>query len=559
MSFFNNLSALFGTKQAAPAQDRAAATGAATPAKSARPLPQPTPLRKQPIVAKPAKQQENQTQPSPAAASALANQPAARGRLSLTADEKASVQDALREAQSKAREIIVEAKAEALSIRSEAERKSRELSAQLENQQRSIDSKLDKIDERLNQMAKKEAAIDAEKRDVESLKQKLQKTQDEALKRLEKAAHLTVDEAKDELFSDLEKRLAKDMAQFIRQKEETAKSEADDVVKEILVDAMKHGATDYVSEYTISVVTLPSEESKGKIIGKSGRNIHTFEKVTGVDVDLDVSPTEVRLSCYDPVRREIARIALERLVKDGRIQPSRIEETVEKVRSEIDKIIFEAGKSLCHELNVYNLPADLMKLLGKFKYRFSYGQNMIAHTLEETKIGVKLASELGIDANTVKLGCLLHDIGKVSEEEEGSHIELGVKIAKRFNMPQGVIDCIAQHHEDEPFTGAEQMVVYIADAISGARPGARYENYEEYVKRLTQLEDIAQAYEQVKQAYAIQAGREVRVLLEPERSKDDDVKVLSLKIKDEIQNKVTYPGTVTVTVIRETRGQAVAK
>lgn len=543
MSFFNNLSALFGTKQAAQSSPK---PGQPSVAKPSRALPQPTPLQKI-VDPKPAK-----TQLKPAK---QAHQPVVQPSVV----DRAAIEEATRDAQSKAREILVEAKAEALSIRSEAERKSRELAQQLENQQRSLESKLDKIDERLSQMDKKEALIETEKRDIESLKEKLQKAYDEALKKLEKAAHLTVDEAKHELFDDLEKRLAKDMAQFIRQKEEIAKSEADDVVKEILVDAMKHGATDYVSEYTISVVNLPSEESKGKIIGKSGRNIHTFEKVTGVDVDLDVSPTEVRLSCYDPVRREIARISLERLVKDGRIQPSRIEETVDKVRSEIDKIIFEAGKALCHDLNVYNLPADLMKLLGKFKYRFSYGQNMIAHTLEETKIGIKLASELGLDVNIVKLGCLLHDIGKVSEEEEGSHIELGVKIAKRFNMPQGVIDCIAQHHEDEPFTGAEQMVVYIADAISGARPGARYENYEEYVKRLTQLEDIAQAYEQVKQAYAIQAGREVRVLLEPEKSKDDDVKVLSLKIKDEIQNKVTYPGTVTVTVIRETRGQAVAK
>ncbi len=559
MSFFNNLSALFGTKQpggkkASPAKPSAQRLSVAIPAPL--PLKPVQPLKNQPQAkqargraAKDAVAMPGVTQTTPAPVQPLV----------VPTDTKAQLDDLVRDAQSKAREIIVEAKAEALTIRSDAERKSRELATQLENQQRSLDSKLDKIDERLSQMDRKEATIDSEKKDIESLKVKLKQGHDEVLERLEKAAHLTVDEAKTELFTDLESRMARDMAQYIRQREEVAKSEADDRVREILVDAMKHGATDYVPEYTISVVHLPSEEAKGKIIGKSGRNIHTFEKVTGVDVDLDVSPTEVRLSCYDPVRREVGRIALERLVKDGRIQPSRIEETVEKVRSELDKIIFEAGKTLCHDLNVYNLPADLMKLLGKFKYRFSYGQNMIAHTMEETKIGVKLASELGLDVNIVKLGCLLHDIGKVSEEEEGSHIELGVKIAKRFNLPQAVIDCIAQHHEDEPFTGAEQMVVYISDAISGARPGARYENYEEYVKRLTQLEDIATAYEQVKQAYAIQAGREVRVLLEPEHSKDDDVKVLSLKIKDEIQNKVTYPGTVTVTVIREVRGQAVAK
>ncbi|MCA9369055.1 HDIG domain-containing protein, partial [Candidatus Woesebacteria bacterium] len=299
--------------------------------------------------------------------------------------------------------------------------------------------------------------------------------------------------------------------------------------------------------------------TKGKIIGKAGRNINAFEHRTGVDLDLDMSPTEVRLSCFDPVRREIARRSLEKLIKDGRIQPTRIEEVVGKVEKEVDKILLEAGKKLCHDVGVYNLPVDLMRMLGKFKYRFSYGQNLISHTLEETKIGIKIAHELGVDVNTVKMGCLLHDIGKVSEEVEGSHVELGIKIAKRFNLPQPVIDCIAQHHEDEPFTGPEQMVVYIADAISGARPGARYENYDEYVKRLQQLEEIAMQYPAVKQAYAIQAGREVRVLLEPEKSKDNDVTVLSTKIRDEIKEKVTYPGTVTVTVIRELRGQEVAK
>jgi len=232
---------------------------------------------------------------------------------------------------------------------------------------------------------------------------------------------------------------------------------------------------------------------------------------------------------------------------------------VDKVRKEIDKITFEAGKKLCHEVGVYNLPNDLMRMLGKFKYRFSYGQNLIAHTLEETRIGIKLAHELKANVNIVKLGCLLHDIGKVSDEVEGSHVELGVKIAKRFGLPQEVVDCIAQHHEDEALSGPNQMIVYIADAISGARPGARYENYDEYIERLEKLETIANSYEEVSESYAIQAGREIRVLLKPEKSKDDDVTVLATKIRDEIKDNVTYPGTVTVTVIRETRSHEVAK
>ena len=448
-------------------------------------------------------------------------------------------------------EKLLSRPAEELSIRSKAENESRELSRQLEEQQRKLDSKLDRIDERLEQMDKKEAQLEHAEQEVKALKAEYTKKRQEVIDRLEKVAELTKEEAKQALFDNLEKKLTREMAQYIRQKQEEAEAEAEERVQEILIDAMRHGATDYVPEYTVSVVQLPSEETKGKIIGKAGRNIHAFEHRTGVDVDLDMSPTEVRLSCFDPVRREIGRIALERLIKDGRIQPSRIEEVVSKVEKEMDKIIFDEGKRLCHEVGIYNLPNELMRMLGKFKYRFSYGQNLIAHTLEETRIGTKLAHELGLDVNTVKLGCLLHDIGKVSDEAEGSHVELGVKIAKRFNLPQPVIDCIAQHHEDEPFSGPEQMAVYIADAISGARPGARYENYDEYVQRLQQLEDIATSYDSVKQAYAIQAGREIRVLLEPEASKDADVMVLSSKIRDEIKEKVTYPGTVTVTVIRK--------
>lgn len=470
-----------------------------------------------------------------------------------------NIQQIRRDAEAKAREIIVEAKSEALQLRSKAEQEQRELSKQLEQQQRVLQAKLDRIDERLEVIATKEEQLEGKRFEIIERKQEVEKEKEKVLKQLEKVSSLTRDEAREELLRRLEKKLSREMALFIRQKEEEAHAEADDKVKEILIDAMKHGATDYVPEYTISVVTLPSEDTKGKIIGKSGRNINAFERRTGVDVDLDMSPTEVRLSCFNPVRREIARISLERLIKDGRIQPTRIEEVVDKVEKEMEKTTLEAGKKLCHDVGIYNLPIELMRMLGKFKFRFSYGQNLIAHTLEETKIGIKIAHELGLDVNVVKLGCLLHDIGKVSDEVEGSHVELGIKIAKRYNMSQAVIDCIAQHHEDEPFSGPEQMAVYIADAISGARPGARYENYDEYVQRLQKLEEIATQYTEVKQAYAIQAGREIRVLLEPEQSKDDDVKSLSLKIRDEIKEKVTYPGTVTVTVIRETRGSEIAK
>lgn len=527
MSFFGNLSTLFNEGKKGSARPKQAQPKQAQPQKPRVEKKQPQPQTKPQVV-----------QPSPR--------------------DREQAEAIMREAQAKAREIIVEAKDEAFAIKTKAEQETRELHRQVEEQQREINRKLDRIDDRLGQLDERESQLNRRKEELQNLNTQLEENRAKLLKRLEEISGLTREEAKQTLLEGVEKKVTQQMAQLIRQKEEEAMKDADEKAREILVDAMKHGATDYVPEYTISTVEIPSEEIKGKIIGKSGRNIHAFERITGVDIDLDTSPTEVRLSCFDPVRREIARVALERLIKDGRIQPTRIEEVVAKVKTEIEKIMFEAGKRLCHDVGVYNLPPELMQMLGRFKFRFSYGQNLIAHTLEETRIGIKIAHELGADVNIVKLGCLLHDIGKVSEETEGSHVELGIKIAKKYGLPQAVVDCIAQHHEDEPFTGVEQMVVYIADAISGARPGARYENYDEYVKRLEGLEEIANSYEPVKQSYAIQAGREVRVLLDPDNSKDDDVEVLALKIRDRIKNEMTYPGTVTVTVIREKRGKQVA-
>ncbi len=524
MTFFNNLSTLFNAKNGGP---------------------QPT---KKVVVKKPITPNQNH---------ATNHKPVVQSK----PDQKTLVEleNIKREAQAQAKEIVVEAKAEALNIRTKADRESQQILRQAEEQQRTLTLKLDRIDQRLLQMEQKEENLEKERNRLRELQNQVEETKQKVLARLEELAGMTKDEAKQYLLDQTKKRAMQDMAQIVRQKEEEMRAEADTKAREILIDSMKYGATDYVPEYTMSTVTLPSEDAKGKIIGKSGRNIHAFERVTGVDVDLDVSPTEVKLSCFDPVRREVAKISLEKLVKDGRIQPSRIEEIVNKTKKELDKVMFEEGKNLCHAVGVYNLPNELMQMLGRFKYRFSYGQNLIAHTLEETRIGIKIAHELGLNVNVVKLGCLLHDIGKVSEEVEGSHVELGVKIAKKYNLPQPVIDAIAQHHEDEHFSGAEQVAVYVADAISGARPGARYENYDEYVQRLQKLEEIANSYPEVAKSYAIQAGREIRVILEPTNSKDDDVVVLSSKIRDEIKEKLTYPGTVTVTVIRETRGQAVAK
>ncbi len=469
-----------------------------------------------------------------------------------------AAEDKLRAAEARAREVLIEAKSEALHIREKAEQDAHQLQTALVEQQKSLDHQLSNLNQRLEQIDKREELVDNKLESLDKQKRELVEKQEDLINELEQVSGLTRDQAKQEILARLERAVDRQAAQLIQQKLTLAQEEADLKAKELLVDAMKHGATDYVSEYTISAVKLADAEMKGRIIGKDGRNIRAFERVTGVDVDLDETPDEVRLSSFDPVRREIARVALERLLKDGRIQPSRIEEVVAKVATEINKLMFEEGKKLCHKVGIYNLPHDIINLLGRFKYRFSYGQNLIQHTLEETQIGIKMANELGLDVRIVTMGCLLHDIGKIVEGE-GNHIELGVQLLKQYSIDPLVIDCVAQHHEDQPFTSLESYLVYIADAISGSRPGARSENHEEYVKRLTKLEEIADSYEGVQKSFAIQAGREVRVLLIPDKSSDRDATVLAQKIAERYEQEMTYPGTITVTVIREVRGNAVAK
>ena len=463
------------------------------------------------------------------------------------------------EIEARAREIIIDAKDEALRIRRAAEdevRKMREESSAREQQLLRAEAHLEERQTLINRQQDEnnqiKARIDAEHQEIEEVRKK-------AIAKLEEIAKLSKDQAKEELFDRLDKELSEEMAKRIRDAEEKAKEEVEEKSREILVEGMRHGATDYVAEYTVSTVKLPDEEMKGRIIGKEGRNIRSFERATGVDVDLDETPGEVRLSSFDSIRREVARVTLTRLIADGRIQPSRIEEFVEKTQRELERTMFEEGKRLCHEVKVYNLPRELVQMLGRFKYRFSYGQNMIAHTLEETKIGVSLAQEVGVNVNTVRLGCLLHDIGKVVTDEEGSHVELGVKLLKKYQIPQMVIDTVEQHHEDVPISTVEAAIVYIADAISGSRPGARYEDYEEYVKRLTKLEEIATSFPGVKEAYAIQAGREIRVLVNPQDLSDTATEKLAHDLKLKIEKEMTYPGTVKVTVIREVRASDVAK
>ncbi|MBI3109754.1 ribonuclease Y [Candidatus Daviesbacteria bacterium] len=404
------------------------------------------------------------------------------------------------------------------------------------------------LEERERQIAEKQKLIDQKLEQLEELRKDL-------VEKLEKSAKISVDEAKKIFLVQVEKDLAGEISKKIKEAEEEIKLTSEEKAKEILADAMLHGVTDYISEFTTSRVKLADDEMKGRIIGKEGRNVRTFEQATGVDLVMDDEiPDSLILSSFDPIRREIAKVALERLIADGRIQPQRIEEIVAKTRQELEKIMCQAGEKLCHDAGVYNLPKDLVCLLGRFKYRYSFGQNLIQHTLEETQIGVALAKMIGADMNVVRLGCLLHDVGKIiTEGDEGTHVEKGVQLARKFNMPEKVVNCIAEHHEDKPFSAVESILVYIADAISGARPGARHENVEDYIKRLDDIENIAVSFEGVEKAYALQAGREVRVIVMPERVSDDALPKLVHDIAERISKEVMVPGAVKITAIRETR------
>ena len=468
---------------------------------------------------------------------------------------------ALQEAQEKAREIIFEARDEAFRLRKAAEEESQKIRALVLSREKKLAQKEEELERKALSLSEKEKALEEEKKEIKEKLSRVSELEKKQLDKLEKVAHLTREEAKEKVLSGVRSELKKEIAKEIRAAEESVSKEADRKAKQLLVEAMQKAVTDYVAEYTVSTVKLPDEEMKGRIIGREGRNIRVLEKTTGVDFDIDETPGEIRLSCFDPVRREIAKVALERLIADGRIQPARIERIVAKTKEDIGKIIHQAGEDLCHKVGVYDLPRDKIDLLGRFKYRFSYGQNMIAHTLEETKLGVALARELKADVNTVRLGCLLHDIGKVITDEEGSHVELGVRLLKRNNISQAVIDCVAEHHQDRPFSSVESVIVYIADAISGARPGARFESLEEYATRLTKLEEIAKSFEGVKEAFAIAAGRELRVIVKAEDVDDDGAVILAREIKKKIEEekKIVFPGQVKVTVIRETRAVEIAK
>ena len=470
----------------------------------------------------------------------------AKEKLPQKSSEKPSTSDP------RAREVLIEAKDEAYKIKRDAEdevRKTREevikLEARLTSKEENIDSKLTEIEEKENNLSKRE--------------EESEKIRVELATKLEKVAGVTRDEAKKLILDATESHLKEEISRRIKESEEKIKKEADEKAKHILVDAMKHGATDYVAEYTTSTVKLTDDDMKGRIIGREGRNIKTFENETGVDTDLD-DPGIIRLSSFDGERREVAKVSLERLMADGRIQPTRIEEVVQRVKKEFEKIRREEGEKLANEAGAYNLPIEILETLGRFKWRFSYGQNLWIHTIEETKIGMALAKEVGADVDLVRLGCLFHDIGKVfTPEQEGTHVQVGVDFLKKFKVDPRVIAIVEEHHEDKPFSSVESIIVWIADAISGSRPGARNESIEDYIKRVTEIENVASSFRGVEKSFAIAAGREVRVIVIPEQVSDANLIKLAHDVADKIHDSVTYPGQVKVTVVREKRAESIAK
>lgn len=358
------------------------------------------------------------------------------------------------------------------------------------------------------------------------------------------------------LGSDLsQQQLNQELAKLIEDTRQEYLARASELAKEILIDAMQHAATDYVAEYTVSTITLPNDSVKGSIIGQGGRNIAAFERATGVEIEIE-DGNSLKLSSFDSLRREIARRALELLIKDGRITPARIEEVVAHTRQQMDQILLDEGRKICSACGVYHLDPELVKIIGRYRFRFSYGQNLGIHTIEETKIGVQIALEIGLsdaEVQLVRLGCLLHDIGKVVTDEEGTHVQLGVQLLKKHSLPEPVIAAVAEHHEDKPFSSLVSRLVWIADAISGSRPGARYEPHETYVKRLGQIEAACKSFPEVAEVYAFQAGRDVRIIVRPEAVSDTQLTILLAQIRQKLEKEVQYIGQIKLTAIRETR------
>lgn len=479
-----------------------------------------------------------------------------------SAEEKARaiIDEALKTAESKKKEALLEVKEESIRVKNDLDRETKERRSELQKYEKRVLQKEEALDKKSSQLDKFHNELSAKDAELNKQKEELAVVTEQRKKELERISGLTSEQAKELLLQSLEEEIKIDAAKMIKEEEIRAKEEADKKAKEYIVSAIQRSAADHVSESTISVVQLPNDDMKGRIIGREGRNIRALETITGVDLIIDDTPEAVILSGFDPVRREVARLALEKLIIDGRIHPARIEETVEKAQKEVEKIIKEEGEAAVLEVGVHGIHPELVRLLGKMKYRTSYGQNALKHSIEVAVLSGLIAGEVGCDVRLAKRAGLLHDIGKAIDHEiEGSHIQIGVDLCKKYKESATIINAVAAHHGDvEPET-LIACIVQAADAISAARPGARRENLDTYTNRLKQLEDICNDHKGVEKSFAIQAGREVRVMVVPEKVDDADMVIMGRDIVKQIEDELEYPGQIKVNIIRESRVTDYAK
>ena len=477
------------------------------------------------------------------------------------------IEEAYAEAKSIKKESILEAKEEAQKIRDEANNEAKERRTEVQKQEERLDQREEYLTKKEGALDTKSEQLDKEKLNLENEKQVLDekiKEQDEIknqmLDKLEKIAGLSKKDAKDLLIESVTEEAKKDAGILVKQIEDEARENADKIARNIVTGAIQKCATDISSEMTVTSVALPNDDMKGRIIGREGRNIRSIEAVTGVELIVDDTPETITISSFDPIRREIARLSLEKLIVDGRIHPARVEEIVEKATKEVDRTIKEAGENACNEVGIFNLNPELVKVMGRLKYRTSYGQNCLRHSIETSIIAGLIATELGANVNVAKRGGFLHDIGKALDHEiEGTHVKIGVDLARKYKENEEVVHCIEAHHGDVPFNSVEAIIVQVADAISSSRPGARRESFENYIKRLEQLEQICNDFKGVDKSYAIQAGREVRIIVKPDEINDSDAIFLAKDIAKRIENEMQYPGQIKVVVIRENRFTDTAK
>ncbi|WP_366921755.1 ribonuclease Y [Metallumcola ferriviriculae] len=468
--------------------------------------------------------------------------------------------EAQKEAEAKKRESLLEAKEEVHKLRSEVEKENRERRSELQRLDRRLVQKEEALDKKSDSLEKKDEGLQKKLEDADNLKIELESLHHKQVTELERLSGLTSQEAKDILLTNVQEEIKHESAIMIKEMEDQAKAEADKRSKEIVTMAIQRCAADHVAETTVSVVTLPNDEMKGRIIGREGRNIRTLETLTGIDLIIDDTPEAVILSGFDPIRREVARIALEKLILDGRIHPARIEEMVEKAQKEVEQHIREEGEQATFETGIHGLHPELVRLLGRLKYRTSYGQNVLKHSIEVAHLAYMMAEELGMDSQLAKRAGLLHDIGKaVDHEVEGPHVKIGADLAKKYRESSDVVHIVGAHHGDIEAESMEAVLVQAADAISAARPGARRETLESYIKRLETLEEIANSFEGVEKSFAIQAGREIRIMVKPERVDDASSPQVARDIVKRIEQDLEYPGQIKVVVIRETRSVDYAK